>query len=478
MLYKQTIRAGEVREINKEGRQIKIINCESTLQMRVFLNGENLLDTEVRSGFDVTFGRFDKLTIQSDQEQRIELWASENPLGYEAPTKGSNSNRSDLIEHYGGSQKILPFERNRVAITLFSDTEAFWYGGEGVTVENGIPVKAGESARIEGAGEMHIAINKPPLVEVGDTYTTHTKPTGYLYYTVNIGGTCFVHMSETIFRLTNAGFSRLYEESSAKRYRSIHRYNDSLMIAERIDQAGFFDVYDSSGLVQYQVTKPATVWAGNLDTVAQVNGNVAFVTDNVTNDPVTGDGSSFWIGGGADSVRKLAGCPAPNNVIQLGDRLILASAGAVLLVDISGGIPDLWSDALVQQIDSTQTIYSQFAVSSNDEKIMLVGRNRAVIVDRTNYNVSTFPTNTGAGLTSDGRVVVIDAAGKVSYSSDNGSTFIEGGQVDIPKSSYDVIYSCSDYFVNIGLADRRFSAIENSFLKLPQAQIRMLKEVI
>ena len=87
MLYKQTIRAGEVREINKSGRQIKIINCESTLQLRVFLSGKNLLETEVRSGFDVAFAKFDKLTIQSDQEQRIEVWASDNPLGYEAPTK-------------------------------------------------------------------------------------------------------------------------------------------------------------------------------------------------------------------------------------------------------------------------------------------------------------------------------------------------------------------------------------------------------
>lgn len=165
MLYKQTIRAGEVREINKSGRQIKIINCESTLQLRVFLSGKNLLETEVRSGFDVAFAKFDKLTIQSDQEQRIEVWASDNPLGYEAPTKGSNSNRSELIEHYGGSQKVLPFERNRVAITLFSDTEPFWYGGQGVTAENGIPVAAGVAHKIEGAGELHIAINKTPVYD-------------------------------------------------------------------------------------------------------------------------------------------------------------------------------------------------------------------------------------------------------------------------------------------------------------------------
>ncbi|WKD24049.1 hypothetical protein NDQ71_02850 [Pseudoalteromonas sp. KG3] len=162
MLYKQTIRAGEVREIAKVGRQIKIINCESTLQLRVFLKGENLLDTEVRSGFDVTFSKFDSITLQSDQEQRIEVWASPNPLGYKAPTKGSNSNLSEIVDHYGGSQQILPFERNRVAITLFSDTEPFWYGGQGVTIANGIPVAAGVPHKIEGSGEFHIAINKPP----------------------------------------------------------------------------------------------------------------------------------------------------------------------------------------------------------------------------------------------------------------------------------------------------------------------------
>ena len=160
MLHNKMLDGVTITELNKTGAYFKVLNCQTELRITMTRGGSNVLSTEVRSGFELSKVPFDKVIIESDTPQKVEIWASEYPLGYDAPTKGANTNLSGIIEHYGDSQQVLPFERNRVAVTLFSDTEPFWYGGEGVTPENGIPVPAGERRRIEGAGELHLAINK------------------------------------------------------------------------------------------------------------------------------------------------------------------------------------------------------------------------------------------------------------------------------------------------------------------------------
>jgi hypothetical protein len=170
MIHRKTLKPNALTQIDSgESRYIKIINCETDLKMIAYAaNGGEVINTEVRSGFDVSLPEFQTIILQSEYPQKVEIWASKSRLGYEAPTKGGNSNTSGLIEHFGGTQKALPFERNRVAVTLYSDSEPFWYGGEGVNVENGIPVRAGVMQRIEGAGELHIAVDKSPNLEMSE----------------------------------------------------------------------------------------------------------------------------------------------------------------------------------------------------------------------------------------------------------------------------------------------------------------------
>lgn len=158
MLYKQTIRAGEVREIYKEGRHLKLINAQTSLGLRVFKGGSSVLDTEIRSGFELAFKSFDKITITADQEQKIELWASETPLGYDAPSSNANSLNSYAANHYGDTDEILPFEPSRLTTKVVSD-QPWWYGGSNVTKANGIPVAAGEVAEIRGAAAISAAIS-------------------------------------------------------------------------------------------------------------------------------------------------------------------------------------------------------------------------------------------------------------------------------------------------------------------------------
>lgn len=158
MIFKQKIGAGEVRQINQAGKHIKIINAQSELQMRVFNAGGSLvLDSAVRSGFELTIKPFAYLTIQSKIDQPFEIWASFDALGYDAPSANANNLSSYLSPHYGDTDPILPFEPNRLSAKIVSN-EPWFYGGDNVTKENGIPVAAGEVAEIRGAAKISAAI--------------------------------------------------------------------------------------------------------------------------------------------------------------------------------------------------------------------------------------------------------------------------------------------------------------------------------
>lgn len=162
-LVNKYLETNKVDEINRKARFFKVISSETEFRVKLTDGAVQILDTVVAAGFDVqTDVSFTKIEIVTEQPQKVQMWVSPHKLNYDALTVGSNVNESALISHYGGSQKVLPFEKNRNAITLFSDNEPFWYGGEGVTVENGIPVAAGVEKIISGSGELHIAINKPP----------------------------------------------------------------------------------------------------------------------------------------------------------------------------------------------------------------------------------------------------------------------------------------------------------------------------
>lgn len=166
MLVNKLVKAGSVDDINQTGRFLKVISSETEFRIRV-TNGVNvLIDSVVAAGFDVqTSKEFTLIQIISEQPQKVQMWVSEHKLGYDALTNGSNVNQSSIIEHFGGSQRVLTFEKIRKTITLYSDVEPFWYGGEGVTIENGMPVKAGIAHKIEGSGELHIALNKTPVYD-------------------------------------------------------------------------------------------------------------------------------------------------------------------------------------------------------------------------------------------------------------------------------------------------------------------------
>ncbi|TMN45985.1 hypothetical protein [Pseudoalteromonas sp. S2755] len=173
MLLKKILEPNFITEINAFGQFIKLVNCENQVKLRATRDGNTVIETEIRSGFELqTAESFDLLVLLSDVEQTIDIWVSKHSLKYDAPTGGSNRALSYMAEHYGGTQQVLPFEASRMAVTLFSDTHDFWYGGKGCTPETGIPVRAGIEKKINSSSEIYVSINEPPLYISGSTYTT------------------------------------------------------------------------------------------------------------------------------------------------------------------------------------------------------------------------------------------------------------------------------------------------------------------
>jgi len=171
MIFKQKIAAGSVSEINQAGKHIKVINAQDELRMRVFnADGGLVLDSIVRSGFELTLKPFKYLTLESKIEQPFEIWCSFDALGYDAPSANANNLNSYKSKHYGGVDLIVPFEPNRLSIKVTSN-EPWYYGGENVGKENGIFVEAGKVEEIHGAAAIYSFVDfegeyKPSLSAV------------------------------------------------------------------------------------------------------------------------------------------------------------------------------------------------------------------------------------------------------------------------------------------------------------------------
>lgn len=156
MIYKKTLIKNLASSIDKDATQIKIINSQYSMMMRVFDKQSRLiLDTEVRAGFEMEILEgFSKIMLTSTVDQNIEVWASKIKLGYDAPTAGANNNLSSMFLHYGDKEELASFEPNRVKMILVSDEHEFWYGGQDLDISNGIKAEIGEKVIIEGAGAI------------------------------------------------------------------------------------------------------------------------------------------------------------------------------------------------------------------------------------------------------------------------------------------------------------------------------------
>jgi len=167
MFIRKFLEPQKVDEVNASGRFIKVMNSEGEFRIRATNNnGDLILDTDARAGFDVQVNvAFDKLTITSSTEQKLELWVSQHKLSYDALSTKASRSSSFVIEHYGDSQVLLPYDPAQAAVTIFSDAEC-WVGGEGVDIESGIRLPPQLAYKHESAAPLSVFINKPKTLKL------------------------------------------------------------------------------------------------------------------------------------------------------------------------------------------------------------------------------------------------------------------------------------------------------------------------
>ena len=206
MLLNKILKPGEVNEVNRVGQFIKIMNCENTLRLRATQNGKEVITTDAKAGFELaTSQAFDQLILESETEQKIEIWVSKHKLNYDALSTKASRSSSFLVEHYGQSQQILPYDPAQAKALISLSGKSFYVGGEGVNNENGIFVDIGEKYPHDSAAPLYAYIADPitykALVDsvpshhsIGGSISGHTVSN---YYESYINGKFYTFRTDT-----------------------------------------------------------------------------------------------------------------------------------------------------------------------------------------------------------------------------------------------------------------------------------------
>lgn len=165
MFIRKFLEPNKVDDVNALGHFIKVMNCEGVIRIRATFQGELVLESDARAGFDVqTKKPFDLIQITSDINQKLELWASEHKLSYDAlSTKASRSN-SFLVEHYGFGQQLVGYDAAQSRVSIVADVN-WWVGGDGVNKYTGIPVAAKEKYIHDSAAPISAYIDIAPALK-------------------------------------------------------------------------------------------------------------------------------------------------------------------------------------------------------------------------------------------------------------------------------------------------------------------------
>lgn len=163
MFIRKFLEPNKVDDVNTAGQFIKVMNCEGVVRMRVTFQGEIVLESDAKAGFDVrTSTPFDLIQITSETEQKLELWVSKHQLSYDALSTKPNRSQSFIVDHFGQSQMVLPYDPAQARAKIASEGAAFWVGGEGVSRESGIYISQGSFYNHDSAAPLHVFVDALP----------------------------------------------------------------------------------------------------------------------------------------------------------------------------------------------------------------------------------------------------------------------------------------------------------------------------
>ena len=213
MFITKFLKPFEVNETNTVGQFIKVMNCEGAFRIKAYnANGEVVFDTEVRAGFDVqTVESFSKLVLTSESEQKVEMWVSKHKLSYDALSTKASRSSSFLVEHFGQSQQLLPYDPSQAKALISLSGKPFYVGGEGVNAENGIFVDIGEKYSHDSASPLYAYINDPVVYKaLTDQPPEFHSLTGSIsghtynnYYVSYINGKIYSFRTDTDSKIIN-----------------------------------------------------------------------------------------------------------------------------------------------------------------------------------------------------------------------------------------------------------------------------------
>ncbi|WP_105180543.1 hypothetical protein [Pseudoalteromonas sp. T1lg21] len=220
MLLRKTLKPNWPVEINQVGQFIKLMSCEDTLRLTATRSGSEVVTTDAKAGFELAaVEQFDKLTLTSDIEQKIEIWVSKHKLNYDALSTKASRSQSFLTEHYGESQQILPYDPSQSKVTILSESE-FWVGGEGVDNFNGIRVLPDTPYVHDSASPLSAFINQPKSFKALVENPTVIEQTGIAYSNnsarkineslIYIHGGYTQNSNTGIYNLVNGQLNKIY----------------------------------------------------------------------------------------------------------------------------------------------------------------------------------------------------------------------------------------------------------------------------
>lgn len=162
MIHKITLKPNQAAEIVKTGQFIKVLNCENRFKLNATRQGSEVAFTDAGAGFDLsTITPFDKIAIQSEVNQTVEIWVSAHKLSYDALSTKPSKSSSYIVEHFGQTQQILPYDPSQSGALIYLPQKSFYVGGEGVNDENGMFIDIGEKYRHDSAAPLYAYISDP-----------------------------------------------------------------------------------------------------------------------------------------------------------------------------------------------------------------------------------------------------------------------------------------------------------------------------
>lgn len=482
MFIRKFLEPQKVDEVHASGQFIKVMNSEGEFRIRATNNnGGLILDTEARAGFDVQVSKpFDKLTITSSTEQKLELWVSQHKLSYDALSTKASRAGSFLVEHFGQSQQITTYDPSQSKLKIMSSLN-FWVGGDGVDLENGIPVKAGEVYTHESAAPLSAFIDTPVarLLSINGANTQQTSHEGDTF-NVSVVGRGLLYLRSSVVGLLNVETGVFNKFESIPNQRGGLNFEPILLDGKLLAVVG-----SSNGVVDIVEIDEQGFWLG-----APVSYSLGDAFNPTT---WTTDGESLYLTGSASSgfdrvkIYKITGLNVVSYNVNINDqstKLVINNIsfhnGSFYMNSLSSLYVSegLFNDC-VQIASNNVSIIGGQVLESAGYKIFTQSGKPPIVIDESNVP-HTLPATVRAAYFDGVSEYRVDDTG-VKYSNDGGVVFQQGFEFELgmQRATTTPLYQYGEYVYMLAVKDGfvHLIAFDSVIDKSkPKAKFRVFKE--